>query len=246
MASTANHTPTDNTLSKGWIAVDFDGTLARYDVRRGTAVIGKAIEPTLARVKHWLEAGIEVRIFTARASDPALVPPVLQWLAEQGLPPLAITHRRDNDLMQLWDDRVVQVERNSGEVLTPKQYISLDIAGWIGVELDGTLAHYALHSHQQQSLAIGAPVEKMYKRVQQWLMMDIDVRLFTARAADPRMDLVIAAWLKEHQLEKLKVTCEKNFAMAQFWDDCGIHVVSNNGEVAAPLHTLTPQRKYPQ
>jgi hypothetical protein len=230
MTTTGNPSPHPDTAANGWIAVDLDGTLARYESRHGIAVIGKAIEPTLARVKQWLDAGIEVRIFTARASDPALLPPLQKWLAENALPPLAITNRRDQDLIQLWDDRVVQVELNSGEVLTPKQHISLSLPGWVGVELDGTLAHYETG---QDKFHIGAPVAKMFKRVQQWLMLDVDVRLFTARAADTAMLPLMQAWLKEQGLEKIKMTCEKDFMMSQFWDHRGIHVVSNTGEAAA-------------
>lgn len=242
MTTASNHSPHDPATTGGWIAVDLDGTLARYESRHGITIIGKAIEPTLTRVKHWLDAGIEVRIFTARASDPALLAPIQQWLLQNKLPPLAVTNRRDRNLMQLWDDRVVQVERNSGEVLTPKQHISLTLPGWVGVELDGTLAHY---EPNQDALAIGAPVEKMLKRVRQWLMLDVNVRLFTARAADATMLPVMEAWLREHDLQKMKITCEKDFMMSQFWDDCGIHVVTNTGEVAAQLQTMTLARKYP-
>jgi len=242
MVTADNHSPDTNPTQRGWIAMDLDGTLATYDARHGVAIVGKAIESIVFRVKHWLDMGIEVRVFTARASDPTLIAPIQSWLIENGLPDLVITNRRDMDLMQLWDDRVVQTECNSGTVLTPPKYISLDITGWVGVELDGTLAHY--EARQDVSI-IGIPVEKMRARVQQWLMVDIDVRLFTGRAADPKMIPVMEAWLKEHGLEKLKITCEKDFMMSQFWDDRGIHVARNSGEVIATLNSLMPERKYP-
>ena len=227
--------------SRGWIAVDFDGTLAHYDSRAGTLTLGEPIAPILFRVKRWIDSGIEPRIFTARASEPKLLEPLKAWLAEQGLGDLAITNRRDYHMIQMWDDRAIQVERNTGTVLTPKQYIMLDISGWIGVELDGTLAHFEPGQDMQ---TIGEPVAKMRMRVQQWMMVDIDVRLFTARAADPAQIPLIQAWLKEHKMEKMKITCEKDFAMSQFWDDCGVHVVTNRGEIAAQLDTLNPVRKY--
>jgi hypothetical protein len=242
MVSRRYETPAADAVSKGWVAVDFDGTLARYDEHRGISVIGRPIEPMVSRVKQWLGNGIEVRIFTARACEPGLIAEVQDWLDTLGLPRLPVTNQRDLDLIQLWDDRVVQVETNTGEVLTPKRYISLEATGWIGVELDGTLAHY---ESGQPRLSIGEPVAKMYLRVKQWLMVGIDVRLFTARAADPQILPVIDAWLKRHQLDKMKLAFKKDFAMSQFWDDRGIHVVTNTGELAAPLNTLTPKRKYP-
>ena len=65
------------------------------------------------------------------------------WLVDNDLPALEVTNQRDFDLIQIWDDRAVQVAVNTGEVLTPKEHISLDLSGgWIGVELDGTLAHF--------------------------------------------------------------------------------------------------------
>jgi hypothetical protein len=242
MVSILDKTPSADAPPKGWVGVDFDGTLARYDEHRGISVIGKPIEAMVSRIKQWLGMDIEVRIFTARACEPELVTEVQDWLETIGLPRLPITNQRDLDLMQVWDDRVVQVETNTGEIFTPRPYLSLEAAGWIGVELDGTLAHY---EKNQQRLSIGEPVAKMHMRVKQWLMVGIDVRLFTARAADPQMLPVITAWLKQHHLEKMKLTFKKDFAMSQFWDDRGIHVVSNTGEIAAPSHLLSPTPKYP-
>src|SRR5688572_22863629 len=60
---------------KGWIGVDLDGTLAYHDPQQGLDPIGKPIEATLFRVRQWLDAGIEVRIFTARAGEAELIPP---------------------------------------------------------------------------------------------------------------------------------------------------------------------------
>jgi len=229
-------------VSRGWIAVDLDGTLAHYDPEHGVEIVGRPIEPIVYRIQRWLAMGIEVRIFTARASRADLIPPLQDWLGEIGLGQLAITNRRDTDLLQIWDDRVVQLEMNTGTVLTPREYIMLDISGWIGVELDGTLAHY--HPKQPRH-KLGEPVAKMRMRVQQWLKVDIDVRLFTGRAADPAMIPVIESWLEQHDMEKMKITCEKDFAMSQFWDDRGVHVVTNRGQVAAQIDTMNPDRKYP-
>lgn len=231
-----------NTASTGWIAVDLDGTLASYDPRRGIEHVGKPIPGMTDRVKQWHQAGFDVRIFTARASSGELIAPVQEWLVSLGLPALPVTNLRDKELLQIWDDRAIQVETNTGEVITPKQYISLDLSGgWIGVELDGTLA---MCTPPQSMDMIGEPVAKMRMRVQQWLMVGIDVRLFTARAADEQQIPLIEAWLKEHRLAGMKITNQKDFSMAQFWDDRAIHVVSNRGEIAGRVEGALPVKKY--
>ena len=69
----------------------------------------------LARVRHWLANGYRVKIVTARASEPEKgIPPVKRWLAENGLPDLEVTDRKDFGMIELWDDRAIQVVRDSG------------------------------------------------------------------------------------------------------------------------------------
>lgn len=228
-------------LPKGWIGVDLDGTLAYHDMQEGIDPIGKPIEAILFRIQQWLDAGVEVRIFTARATNSELIPSVKQWLTLVGLPELTVTHRRDYDLLQIWDDRAIQVETNTADLLTPREHINLTVNGWMGVELDGVLAHY----EPGQSLAtIGAPIRKMCMRVQQWLMTGMDVRLFTARAAHPEQIPLIKGWLKEQKLDAMKITCEKDFAMSQFWDDRVVHVISNTGDISGRLTEFVPEKKY--
>lgn len=99
----------------GWIGVDFDGTLAVHGV--GPGVDGAAVPVMLARVKQWVEQGIEVRIVTARAECPIQAGRVEDWLIDHGLPPLAVTNKKDFGMIQLWDDRAVSVESNTGRVL---------------------------------------------------------------------------------------------------------------------------------
>lgn len=99
-------------MSSGWIGVDLDGTLAFYE---GAQIgIGAPIEAMRERVLKWLAQGFEVRIFTARAGDPLQVEMVRLWLDEHGMGGLAITNVKDFDMIELWDDRAVQVELNTG------------------------------------------------------------------------------------------------------------------------------------
>ena len=214
-------------MTTGWIGVDLDGTLAEYDERHGLERIGRVSVPMLRRVQQWLEQGREVRIITARATDPALRVFVKPWLREHNLPPLEITDSKDCNLLQLWDDRAVQVELNTGRILTPRQFVQLVPNGWLGIELDGTLAQ----CERPQSLStIGAPVEAMLNRLKQWQMVGIDARIFTARAEEPGQVQLIREWLQDHGVQPVPVTNRKDFQMSQFFDSQAVHVVHNTGE----------------
>lgn len=102
------------TKANGWIGVDLDGTLAHYSGWKGIEHIGDPIPAMLERVKRWREHGYEVRIFTARAREPAAIPPIKRWLNENGLAGVQVTNIKDFDMIELWDDRAVRVEKNTG------------------------------------------------------------------------------------------------------------------------------------
>lgn len=53
------------------------------------------------------------------------------------------------------------------------------MSGWIGVDLDATLAEY----HGWGDGSIGQPVELMLRRVTGWLAEGREVRIFTARVS---------------------------------------------------------------
>lgn len=109
--------------SKGWIGVDFDGTLAKtMDWKsHNDGAVGEPIWPMVERVKQWLREGREVRIFTARAcaaaehKHRALID---AFCGENIGEVLRITCEKDFDMIELWDDRCVQVEPNTGEPTT--------------------------------------------------------------------------------------------------------------------------------
>jgi len=52
---------------------------------------------------------------TARASVPEMIPPIEKWLKKHGLGGLEITSCKDFDMVELWDDRAIQVVFNTGK-----------------------------------------------------------------------------------------------------------------------------------
>lgn len=107
---------TETELFTGWIAVDLDGTLAMYEDWEGPEHIGAPVPAMLERVKLWRFLDIEVRIFTARASEQDYIVHIQNWLQKQGLEPLKVTNQVDFNMIQLWDDRCVHVETNTGMI----------------------------------------------------------------------------------------------------------------------------------
>ncbi len=113
----------------GWIGVDLDGALAEHQGWDGG--IGKPIAPMVERVKRWLAEGVEVRIMTARVSarggyssesmrsaDSAFVAEqrvqIQEWCLEHLGAVIPVTHEKDFRMVELWDDRAVQVISNTG------------------------------------------------------------------------------------------------------------------------------------
>lgn len=102
------------------------------------------------------------------------------------------------------------------------------MSGWIGVDLDGTLANYT-----EWDGSIGPPVFAMLARVKRWLQDGKEVRIFTARVAEGdvwHQHALITAWCLKHIGQALPITCKKDFGMIELWDDRAIQVIPNTGE----------------
>lgn len=123
-----------------WIGVDLDGTLAHYPPEEGHD-IGAPIPVMVERVVKHLIAGWKVKIFTARVAPPlphraliAEVAIISEWwgdtltdylkdfsIEDDVLPkimlPLTVTATKDFGMVVLYDDRVIQVEPNTGRIL---------------------------------------------------------------------------------------------------------------------------------
>ena len=107
--------------------------------------------------------------------------------------------------------------------------------GWIGVDLDGTLAEYNTGEFHPE--VIGKPIPRMVERVKRWLAEGKDVRIFTARVSELSPDwrsqeLLIRAWCMKNLGRALVVTCSKDYLMTELWDDRAIQVVPNEGRRA--------------
>lgn len=109
--------------------------------------------------------------------------------------------------------------------------------GWIGFDLDGTLAVY---DHWRGEDHIGEPVPEMVRLVQFFLAEGkYDVRIMTARASRANRDAaqrkanikLIKAWCLTNIGQELEVTSEKDWAMADLYDDRCHRVEKNTGRV---------------
>jgi hypothetical protein len=103
------------------------------------------------------------------------------------------------------------------------------MAGWIGVDLDGTLAHYEGWVGPE---FIGVPIPEMVERVKRWIANECEVKIFTARVAcdaDGSMKTIIQDWCERHIGKRLEVTCMKDYGMIELWDDRAVQVLPNTG-----------------
>jgi hypothetical protein len=100
-----------------WIGVDLDGTLAMRKDGDPLTIIGKPLEPMVARVIGWLAQGLEVRILTARVASihtPKEIAKqrklISSWCLQNIGRVLPITAEKDHEMEVLWDDRAIQVK----------------------------------------------------------------------------------------------------------------------------------------
>ncbi len=113
--------------------------------------------------------------------------------------------------------------------------------GWIGVDLDGTVAHY---DHWRGALHIGEPVPSMVRQVKKWLDEGVDVKIFTARISHDgtpsrqrdaaQAVLAIQDWCDKHLGMYLPITNQKDYAMIEMWDDRAVTVRANTGVPLTP------------
>ena len=61
--------------------------------------------------------GLERRLDSLSGGELSRLALVKAWLKQNGLPDLEVTNTKDFKMIELWDDRAVQVSRNSGQPL---------------------------------------------------------------------------------------------------------------------------------
>lgn len=120
------------------------------------------------------------------------------------------------------------------------------MSGWIGVDLDGTLAKWGGYVSPDH---IGEPVPLMVERVKRWLADGRQVKIFTARVDGgqaaillgdkhgeqfqdvERIKSSIMAWCKKHIGQELEVTNVKDYGMVELYDDRAVRVEMNTGRI---------------
>lgn len=95
--------------------------------------------------------------------------------------------------------------------------------GWIGVDLDGTLAEYDEFRGNDH---VGKPIEPMVRQVRMWLQEGRDVRIFTARQPHP----IIRKFSFDNFGVILPITNIKDPHMQALYDDRAVGVRRNTGE----------------
>lgn len=116
-------------MNNEWIGVDLDGTLALHARPDWFDNIDAPVQAMVDRVKEWLAQGKDVRIVSARACDlehtvggvPQFhdyqVSLIQSWCERHIGIRLPVQFWKDYYMQELWDDRAVQVERNTGRAI---------------------------------------------------------------------------------------------------------------------------------
>jgi len=100
-------------------------------------------------------------------------------------------------------------------------------SGWVGIDLDGTLATYDGWKGVEH---IGWPIPIMLKYVKELLHQDVEVRIFTARVQEgARAIKAIEEWCVKHIGQVLPITDRKDMNMVFCVDDRAVSVQRNTG-----------------
>lgn len=107
---------------------------------------------------------------------------------------------------------------------------------WVGVDLDGTLAHYDGWRGVEH---VGEPIPAILEYVKALRLKGINVRIFTARVAEgEKAILPIETWCQDHLGEVLPITNVKDFGMILLIDDRCVPIVKNEGRIATAEESM--------
>lgn len=123
-----------------------------------------------------------------------------------------------------------------GGIIFDTSYIDPHVnKGWVGFDLDGTLAY---HGEWKGIEHVGEPIMPMVERLKSYLAKGIEVRIVTARVGGhqsmedvERARFAIVDWCMKHFGVQLKVTASKDYQMLYLYDDRCRQVVTNTGKV---------------
>lgn len=97
-----------------WYAIDLDGTLTLDSHPADPEFIGEPNQEVVDQVKKFIEAGKEVRIFTARVSKGvnddrnvySIALKIQDWCKQHlGIESIPVTNVKSHGIIELWDDR---------------------------------------------------------------------------------------------------------------------------------------------
>lgn len=120
-------------MAKRVIAIDLDGTLAHYDCWKGIDHIGCVIPEVANAMERAQKEGADVWIYTARVSDPADAEEagkyIEEWLKANNFKYEGITAVKHKFFTEFWDDRAIQVIKNTGEFVLYSNSAAVDNHG---------------------------------------------------------------------------------------------------------------------
>lgn len=109
------------------IACDFDGTLAYYDRWRGAMHFGAPIPAMIKKIQQHIRNGDIVEIFTARIqgdenhTSEEVIEGIKQWCERHIGQRLEVTNIKKTYFDLFYDDRAVQVLKNTGRRVVHKE-----------------------------------------------------------------------------------------------------------------------------
>jgi hypothetical protein len=113
------------------LAVDLDGTMAKYDHWRGVEHVGEPIKDVVDRVKEALRIGIEVWVYTARvapdmdgtfrADRDLAISTIEDWCLKHIGRALPVTSTKFREFDEFWDDKTVSVVSNQAIGMPPME-----------------------------------------------------------------------------------------------------------------------------
>jgi hypothetical protein len=145
-----------------------------------------------------------------------------QWIRNRGHDGISHTGgwnvgTHDHQVWIAFEPTQIKAVDNEGTFDPSNPHLRKAVAdGWIGVDLDGTLVE---NDGWKGPEHIGEPLARRIASVRRWLEDGEDVRIFTARADDPKAVEAINAFSLEQFGEELPVTNVKDPSMKALYDD---------------------------